>query len=254
MGGLGIGIGAPWKTLSSPVYPLPTNGFDPTSVSGLKVWLAADHWQSNLFTDSSLATPVAKDNDPIGGWKDLSSVGNNPVQATAGNRPLFSLGGGVNGLPGVLFNGTSNYLQHSYGSSLSQPSTAFFVCFFTHNNEGFVIDGLSGARNAFGIEISSNDINMYAGTALGYVDTGPVSGQWTTVFNGASSILRKNGSQVASGNAGTQAASGLTVGADFAPGDYFQGYIHEILIYNANITGSNLTNIEGYLANKWGVP
>jgi hypothetical protein len=88
----------------------------------------------------------------------------------------------------------------------------------------------------------------------------------TFLFSGTGSSIRSTYNTVthsndpaatdkAFGDAGTQSMDGVTLGGRFATfsGDEFglDGYIAEVLIYSAPLTGSNLTNTESYLYNKW---
>ena len=79
----------------------------PTNVSGLALWLDLTD-TTKLFQDTSAATPVAANNDPIGRINDKSSNANNFTQGTAGRRPLWQSDGN-----GGLFDGTDDVLAGS---------------------------------------------------------------------------------------------------------------------------------------------
>ena len=82
-----------------------------------------------------------------------------------------------------------------------------------------------------------------------------------TTVRGANTITgRKNGvagtATSGTGSAPLNFVSSLFIGATHAAGavELWDGAIAEICIYNSELTGTNLTNIEGYLKNKWGTP
>jgi len=72
--------------------------------------------------------------------------------------------------------------------------------------------------------------------------------------NGNSIAYRMNRNSDGSGTsyAGNFTGSTNAVGCQEA-GSYFNGYLGELLIFNAPVTGSNLTTVETYLNTKWGV-
>jgi hypothetical protein len=81
----------------------------------------------------------------------------------------------------------------------------------------------------------------------------------TGVLNGGSSVLRLDGTQIGSGNAGSDAmgsgASAWMIGAGYPSfSNPTNCQFGEILVYDSTITGTNLTNVENYLRAKWGTP
>ena len=70
----------------------------PKTMSGLTLWLAADH---GISCDSS---------NRINEWFDQSGNTNNATQGNSGNQPLYTTNS-LNGLPVVRFNGTNSYFS-----------------------------------------------------------------------------------------------------------------------------------------------
>jgi len=224
--------------------------FNPLSVSGCKLWL-----------DASDSDTITKDgSNLVSQWDDKSDEGNDISQATATNKPLW-VDSVQNGLPIIRFNGSDNYIRRTtyVNGSLSQPNTFFVVCVMpdiASASTAFVFDG-GTSREGFGTKLpaSDDDFNMFAGIELHPTTTVDSTNflQYTGVFNGASSLFRENQTQLFTGNTGSNAMDGITLGTAAGLDQFGNPDIAEILIYNADITGDDLTNIEQYLKDKWAV-
>lgn len=68
-----------------------------------------------------------------------------------------------------------------------------------------------------------------------------------TVIDDAS--VEHNATDVASGNTG--GLNGVTIGGGSFAGDSYNGRIGEFAVYNAALTGSNLTDLKNYFIAKW---
>jgi hypothetical protein len=69
------------------------------------------------------------------------------------------------------------------------------------------------------------------------------------LHNGASSTIRINSSEVASGNAGTQSIVGVRIGANAGSLDYLSGTINEVIIYDSDQSDNRVgieTNINDH--------
>jgi len=64
-------------------------------------------------------------------------------------------------------------------------------------------------------------------------------------------VIRLDGTQIASGNAGSDTMSELNVGTDGSGGGPLLGQIGEILMYNLSL--ANIGLVESYLSDKWGI-
>jgi len=65
------------------------------------------------------------------------------------------------------------------------------------------------------------------------------------------SVFRRNGSQIATGDAGDRDVQGFNVGIGDTS-NYFSGAIGEILWYGSERTSQQRDEIEQYLSDKWG--
>jgi hypothetical protein len=228
--------------------------FSPADISGLKLWLKAD---GTLWQDSARTTPASADGDPVGAWDDASGEGNHVLQTTNGLRPLLKINI-VNGEPAVLFDGSDDYLDGSYAAAVPQPRTLFLVV-RSANPQFTITDSTSGNRNIVQTmhDGAGHRQQMYAGT-------GPLTGTaglsttnfflLTVKFNGASSAAWHNGAADISGDAGNlSVANGPRFGANVTPGQYWPGYIAEVLDYAAELSAANREAVEDYLNDKYAI-
>ena len=221
--------------------------FKPTDIPACELWLDANDTNTITFNGSN-----------VSGWADKSGNGNNAIQPTSTNQPTY-LTTGINNKGSLEFNGSSDRMViTSFANSVTQPNTIFIVATFDDVTVSHkLIDGYitTNLRNV--LETTTTpEFQMWAsnGVAGGtpVIDT-------TYLFNGrfntASSILRINGIQVATGNAGANnlGTKGLTIGARYNFINFHDGKISEIIIYNDLLSDTEINEVENYLTNKWGV-
>jgi hypothetical protein len=265
-------------------------GFDPRTIPGCAVWLdAAD--STTMFQDTSATNPITTDGQTIGCWKDKSGNGYLFTQGTSTNRPTYKQAI-LNGQSITRWNGTTNALQSSttlpFYTSASSGGSFFFVFMITNNstqrflmtyqnqNSGtFCVSeseigcatGNVDAGN-FGVHqgcskanVALNQItaNTYVMMNLNLLSSGTAPANTTIVKNGTSaSVIAQNGGFYS----GTTYPSGnnarfLNIGyrnlVGFQPDSWFPGDIAEIVWYRTSLSTSQLQQVEGYLAWKWGL-
>ncbi len=223
--------------------------FSPTDISGCKLWLPAD---GTLWQDSARTTPATADGDPVGAWDDNSGQGNNALQASSTQRPLYKTGI-QNSKPVLRFDGSNDRLQTS-AFTLSQPCTIFAVLIarMVGITQG-IFDGTGDftryVRNTAG---ASHPLTLYAGSILdGDGITQDVAFIAQFVFNGASSAITKNANSPTTGNAGSAAATGLTLGGNASGGENGQFDFAEVIAYDSAIAGADITSVLTYLNGKY---
>jgi len=76
----------------------------------------------------------------------------------------------------------------------------------------------------------------------------------TAVFDGGNSLIRLNGSQIASGNSGSTAMDGITLGSlQGGQGRFWDGYIGETVACNTRLSSNEIDTEEQRQANRWGI-
>lgn len=209
----------------------------PSDVSNLVGWWKAD----SLALANGASVPT---------WTDNSATGASLTQATGATQPTYQTNV-LNGFPVLRFNG-SQYLENATFSFV-QPTTMFVVSKYTTAGTSPTLIGAASANQNAIFYDASNFTNAYAGISL----TGNTSvlGSFiitTAQFNTASSLLHVNGTQQASGNAGSSNMTSLRVGNN-SSGNTIIGDVAELVIYNRVLTTAERASIDTYLSNKYGI-
>ena len=202
---------------------------------------------------TSSANRVSKVTDGFGtSARDL-------IQATSDNQPLF-IADDTNGL-GVIDFVDLRYMETASDlGAISQPYTVFSVAeFLTYaEQDAAVLDGRSASNrinqsNHFAIDkVRCNaGANLDSGTITDLDENNHLV---TCIYDGLDSKLRVDGTQVAAATVGTGAYAGVEVGMDAGEGGSGWGAkIMEIAIYTAAVNGDDLTNLENYFIDRWGL-
>lgn len=216
--------------------------FNPLGLSGLQLWL-----------DASAITGLA-DADPVGTWADLSGNGNDATQATAAKKPVYKVNI-LNGRPVVRFDGTDDELRTG-DLALSQPNTLVLVgkVSIALTADQGLFDGQGTSRHLLAADDPSDDWRIFAGNLLASANAVDTSFHvFTAIYDGASSLLRKEGTQILSGNAGAQALGVATIGALAASVNFLNGDIAEVIVYNRALSTAEQQRVERYLSVKYGI-
>jgi hypothetical protein len=138
---------------NSPAIRRERHPFRPDYLPGLRVWVAA-HWIDGLA-----------DNDPITTAPDLSGLGNDFAQATAGDKPLYKTNI-VNGYPVIRLDGSSDYLESPFSINDEVGELLAWVAVFrTNTTTGQQLILWQGDSNANGfggeteIHMGIGDVN-----------------------------------------------------------------------------------------------
>ena len=237
-------------SLQSAVY-----GFVPTSITGCALWLdGAD----------PAGTGVVPGTGTLATWIDKSGNGfNASSQLTAAT----STQNAVNGLNSISFNGTSRYLTSVTG--FNNSAYTIFVVQYTTSITG--AGGSSGYQRT--VHGSTGNQYVFIGTYNGNVATFSGSGSaWNDVAANSTNVYNYNSSRIVcmqvSGSilspytdgssqttkTGTTGSfSSFYIGNDNANTQPWYGFISEIIMYNSAFGNTQRQQVEGYLAQKWGL-
>lgn len=251
--------------------PKAAGGFDPRSIANLALWLDAQD-SSSLVTTSG----------QVSQWTDRSGAGRTVNQTTANNRPtLFtsssdvqtSTAATINGKQALYFDGVNDILNVTPRTMIRNiPGfTLFCVAEFEtiSGTPGLLYHAGSNQRQS--LYLNNNEWAM----ASRRVGTDALSGQSssggavaagvpyvirnTVNYQTAAVFLASNGTQRISATAGwgtgtsaDEDMSNVTIGLHSAAG-FLKGKIGAMLFYQRVLIASELTAVERYLANRWGV-
>lgn len=218
--------------------------FDPLSISGCKAWYRVDG-----------GCDVNTDATGIGTVYDRSSQGNNLIQATAGQKPLYKTSI-LNSKAIMRFDGTDDNLLVTFAAALSQPYTVYAVV-KPDAAPGVgasrqIIDGASSPNRAvLNLTQSTGTYTTYAGTANinGFAYT---INEWDIidlVYNGASSTGAMEGITTFAGNPGANSMGGLRVGSIYDLSQaFYSGDIAELIVYSGAHSAQDRATIRAYLS------
>jgi len=242
--------------------------FSPLDISGLQLWLDA----------SQIAG--LNDGDAVGTWSDLSGTGNNATQATASKKPTFKTNQ-INGRPVVRFDGVDDVLEYANQLFTFTGNASVFVvvkvsaaiagnfpaiiadhtgsptsctvCPQVYPNSGveFCTDvGYPGGVRAN----STNSTGTYYLLTVAWQDwqNHKTNGLTKIRVNQAAKTVVSYGANPASFSSGSKFIGSFT-GGIYGPIDFFNGDIAELLVYQAYLSASDISQVEQYLSSRYGL-
>jgi hypothetical protein len=215
----------------------------PASIAGLVAWY--DFSDANtLFTDAG-STKVSADGDLIYQANDKSGNNYHISQATSAQRPLYKTGI-QNSLASMLIDDEVSRLTRA-NPALALGCTIISVATYGNANAGV---GWCFGGN---VNYSFRYLTFYSGTYLKHTDIRGTKAIWVVCPNTTTKIYR-NGTLNASGNAGTNTGTYITVGGrEAASGAQYISYHHEFIVYNTALSDTDRGTVETYLNNKWAI-
>lgn len=238
--------------------------FVPTDISGLVLWLDAQD-ATTLFQDSAKTTAVVTNDDPVGGWADKSATGITAGQATADKKPLYKASG-INGLPSLLYDGSDDELNFASNAAMNFGTGSFCFCFVTKLSSQ--VERLYERRTALGqkqISIANPSASWSIRTAdsASYLDTPPfVSDTNANILmyirdaSIGTQTTYRNGTQAATVTGTMHDISNTAtgyIGRVPSSAASLDGYLGEVVVYNAAPTADQRTQLLQYFAAKWGI-
>jgi hypothetical protein len=185
----------------------------------------------------------------------VTEIGNPATQTTSTAQPKLITAGVTeleNGKPAMVFDGTDDYLINE-ALQATQATTFFSVAELVASMR--LVTGTDGINRQL-TYVSGNVIALYAG---GFVNTGSsVSADFgnqtviTSVFNGASSAIYRDGASYDTGDAGAGNLDGLIIGANYTFTGFNPGRVQEIILYDSD-QSANRRNIETNINNHYNI-
>ena len=237
----------------SPLNLIPGN---PTDIPGCVLWLDAADTQAMTLSGSNVTT-----------WIDKSGLGNN---ATSYNTPVLT----ANAINGVQAISTSNLPYFTGSVSVTGTTVTIFSVATTTRLQpnGGNDQRLVSLVNATNVDYGRTDgviglFNQYNTSSIAtWRVSGPIANNavvTNTPFLAVSKYDGTNGYLWLNGVAGTRASSASTgtfavtkygIGNQANPsGEYWQGFIGEVIIYSNALSDTQRQQVEGYLGRKWGI-
>jgi len=161
---------------------------------------------------------------------------------------------GINGKQSYEFNGTTDEVERNFSTPFTQPFTVIAVGEVKDKNEAYTLfTGFSGRTELF-FNAFTDNWSMFAGGAEVKGGPGDTIAVLTAAFDGANSFLRVNGTQVDSGNVGSNDPGGVILGYNKTFNTrYLNGYIGEVLIIDGVPSSQIISDEETRIANAYNI-
>jgi hypothetical protein len=224
-------------------------GFNPRQLSNLLAWY-----------DASDATTITESSGNVSQWDDKSDNANHATQGTGGIQPETDVNT-QNGKNVLLFDGDDYMLMPSGVYSVMNGANTMFVVSRSDNanvqdsilnwDAGSTVGGLRYKATAGSIEFSN-------GVFAGVTSTGNTETNFNIIMgrrSGTTAAISINGATETTNTTAVNAASTRASIGTFGAGgaDTLTGDIAEIIIYNASLSASDISLVNTYLSNKWGI-
>ena len=233
---------------------LPGTPFNPTQISGCVLWLDAND-RTTVTLSGSTVTQI---NDKSGnGNNTSSSTGTVSYAATGLNGfPAFSFNatGGFRGPTSITGTTLTAFTVATLNSGVNYNGRLFGLANATQNDYAYATTGQPFFCRNGGPNVSGYRNNTYMSYQTNTFDT-PFIG--TSQFTGSSNITSINGTSgtaVADANGSfsiTKYGFGCEGFSD--SGVNWYGYCSEMILYNSLLSTAQQKQVEGYLAQKWGL-
>ncbi|MBL7856607.1 MAG: T9SS type A sorting domain-containing protein [Cyclobacteriaceae bacterium] len=227
-------------SLALPLVPSPGG-----IVDGLRVWLKAG---AGVFTDAGV-TP-ATDGGTISQWSDQSVYANHAV---ATGSPVYNTTTNlINNNPTVYYNGTNGHNLNYSGSgqyslfAVAKPDGTLNRRFFSSRTGNALLGYWNGREDVLYLD---NAPSLLTGQPT---TTNPRLYSLTRSASGAYQMFR-NGASLYSGAASANSfwRMGIANGGNY-PGESSAAYIPEFIQFDRDLTATELTKVQTYLAIKYG--
>ncbi len=232
-------------------------------LAGQVLWLDASDASTIIDADGdNAATGTGGNNDGFSGtvaiWAD-KSTSNFDVTSSGTQQPTYGATT-LNGLSTISFDGINDRLVNTTASMPGSNYTTFIV--FSRDSSGgreAVYDfGQDPSRN--GMFINDGGINKYSYYVNGnfYFSTGNYTpGDYDLMairHAGTFAGIAVDGvSQIFTTTVSRTTTTGIYLGDDSTSGDWLDGQIAEMIVYNQTLNVDQTHDVENYLATKWGL-
>jgi hypothetical protein len=226
-------------------------GVTPDQISGIQAWFAADSGTS--------CGGACSNGNTLTQWNDKSVNADNLASgASCSTLPTFA-SSQINGKPAIKFNGSSQCIQLVSSITLTTASTVFAVIDdVSIAAKGSFFSGASGSLVYWSAPTKEQGADNAATVLLGN-GTAAADTSWHQInetYNNTTVTFRLGRATDGSASpSSTLTAVNTIVGANASsgPGEWFNGYIAELIIYNRVLNGTEIGEVEAYLNGRYGL-
>lgn len=212
-----------------------------------------------MHLDANSITDVA-DGAVISSWYDLSGLGNDATQTTAGIQPTYIAGSSVfNEMPVIHFDGTDDWMAMPSTTVSVGSFTAFLVAKYDHTSSNQYItagqDGSGDDRLRFAVD-TSGPVFEYRAGSTGWKSVTAPSDLDVHIFT-MTSVVEGFLDGISIGmasNTSSEYPTAFNLGSyNRGQKDFFAGDVAELIIYNRVLTDAEQNEVGVYLETKYGL-
>ena len=211
-----------------------------------------------LWFDASDLSTITESSGSVSEWRDRSGNSRHVTQAAGTSQPAL-ITNGMNGLPVVRFDGSSDRMDTA-SLTLTGRQHHLMVVRTASNGRSIVVSNAGSVNEATVFQDPASSPTLRWGifrsnAAASSTTTSSAANTAYVVsadFNGSSSRLRVNGIQAISGTVGTANTSAVRLGANPAL-IHIGGDLAEVVIVSGSLTAGQIGDWEAYAAAKWGI-
>lgn len=211
-------------------------------------------------------TSILSSGNSVSSWLDQSGNKNHATQATTGSQPKTNTRT-ISGKNAIDFDGVDDFLTFTSNKAVSAPFTIFVVAQVDTTAGQTIIGRQTAATAGQWTLIKNGSFNIFqtygfgsGGIAGGGVKTYNSNPNIHTVSfgNGTTAKYQLNNDTIASDNVvvngyDNNVATPLVIGSSVGTSGFMKGCIGEIVIYSRILTTNEISFINRYLSNKWGI-
>ena len=248
-----------------------TRSADISSIRDLVFW--AETSLENSITNSAGSLQI-EDGNSVSSWNDINpqiSAKINITQATAANQPIYKASG-INGLPSLSFNGSSQILLNTSTTPLPASDKNYSLIIVWRANSAVAQVMMSQGNNTAtnnnlaAVFINTPNLLGFAGHGNDYTPTAvSASTNYISIITvnntlATNNISVYNNSNTPSTGTSSSGSANLDLGAQrFSIGArldsllYFNGLISEVIIFDRTLKADEAKSINAYLGKKYGI-
>ena len=238
-----------------------SNPFTPLNLDNLDQQFSLGGQPLSFWLDAKDGGSLTIDqNNRVFRWNDKSGTNRNLQQSSIINRPTYVQGAQA----GIEFDGQGNFLEIPNAFTMvsgnftvfvverrkSSKSVNYFLGGTTISQNVNLVLGYGNNDRTIRLAFHANDV---VAAVPGYQNTLEPTRIWMFQRSSTGREIFLNGTRA---NGDTNLATlrdwtGAAVGRYFTR--FYQGVIHEVLIFNISLSTDRRQKMEGYLAHKWGL-
>jgi len=188
-------------------------------------------------------------------WYDQSGNGRHATQTATGSQPLIVSSGSLvtrNNKPALRFDGVDDNISAIFGTTITQPISTHLVSQNSNTTSSIFYDSADDTnRLVFGFNTDGTS-SIFAGTEL----TGSIATTGSTIlsayYSSSNSSYYLNSILNATGDAGVNSISSLTIGSDYSGSSTISGSVQELFLYSTD-QSSNRSLIENNINNYYNI-